>query len=74
MHFSETATNTVANQSATAASASSDLYGMAILNACKQITTRLQPVREHHPEATWQELVMTAYTDRICLSASGFYR
>lgn len=30
IHISETSTNTVANASATAASASSDLYGMAV--------------------------------------------
>ncbi|KAF7547775.1 hypothetical protein G7046_g8908 [Stylonectria norvegica] len=44
--ISETSTNTVANASATAASASSDLNGYAIFNACKQLNERLAPYRE----------------------------
>jgi xanthine dehydrogenase/oxidase len=46
IHVAETATNVVANGSPTAASMSTDLYGMAILDACEQILTRLKPVRE----------------------------
>ena len=45
--ISETATNTVANTSSTAASASSsDLNGYAIYNACAQLNERLAPYRE----------------------------
>ena len=40
--ISETATNTVANTSSTAASASSDLNGYAIFNACEQLNERLK--------------------------------
>lgn len=35
----ETSTSTVANTSASAASATSDLNGMAVLIACKQVAT-----------------------------------
>ncbi|KAJ2475120.1 hypothetical protein EV174_005391, partial [Coemansia sp. RSA 2320] len=44
--ISETATNTAANTSPTAASASSDLNGMAVYNACKELADRLKPYRE----------------------------
>ncbi|KAF3765499.1 hypothetical protein M406DRAFT_105851 [Cryphonectria parasitica EP155] len=73
--ISETATNTVANASATAASASSDLNGYAIFNACEQLNERLAPYREKlGPEATMKELAHAAYFDRVNLSAQGFYK
>ncbi|ROT35210.1 xanthine dehydrogenase [Sodiomyces alkalinus F11] len=73
--ISETATNTVANASSTAASASSDLNGYAIYNACQQINERLAPYREKlGPGATMKELAHAAYFDRVNLSAQGFYK
>ncbi|KAF1989007.1 xanthine dehydrogenase [Aulographum hederae CBS 113979] len=73
--ISETATNTVANTSSTAASASSDLNGYAIFNACEQLNQRLQPYREKlGPDATMKQLAHAAYFDRVNLSANGFYR
>lgn len=73
--ISETATNTVANTSSTAASASSDLNGYAIFNACEQINERLQPYREKlGKEASLKELAHAAYFDRVNLSANGFYK
>ncbi|KAL1883746.1 hypothetical protein Plec18167_002754 [Paecilomyces lecythidis] len=72
--ISETATNTVANTSSTAASASSDLNGYAIFNACEQINERLRPYREKMPNAPMKELAHAAYFDRVNLSAQGYYR
>ncbi|KAJ5388301.1 Xanthine dehydrogenase [Penicillium cosmopolitanum] len=72
--IAETATNTVANTSATAASASSDLNGYAIFNACEQINERLRPYREKMPGASMKELAHKAYFDRVNLSAQGYYR
>ena len=73
--ISETGTNTVANASSTAASASSDLNGYAIYNACAQLNERLAPYREKlGPEATMHELANAAYFDRVNLSAQGFYK
>ncbi|KAH6885767.1 molybdopterin binding aldehyde oxidase/xanthine dehydrogenase [Thelonectria olida] len=73
--ISETATNTVANASSTAASASSDLNGFAIYNACQQINERLAPYRKKlGPEATMKDLAHAAYFDRVNLSAQGFYK
>ncbi|KAH7366980.1 xanthine dehydrogenase, partial [Plectosphaerella cucumerina] len=75
VYISETQTNTVANASSTAASASSDLNGYAIHNACEQINERLAPYREKlGPEATMKDLAHAAYFDRVNLSAQGFYK
>lgn len=73
--ISETGTNTVANASSTAASASSDLNGYAIYNACAQLNERLVPYREKlGPDATMEQLAQAAYFDRVNLSAQGFYK
>ena len=73
--ISETATNTVANASSTAASASSDLNGYAIWDACRQLNERLEPYRQSlGKEATMKELAHAAYFDRVNLSANGFYK
>ncbi|KYK56124.1 xanthine dehydrogenase [Drechmeria coniospora] len=73
--ISETATNTVANASATAASASSDLNGYAIYNACQQLNERLAPYREKlGAGASMKDLAHAAYFDRVNLSAQGFYK
>ncbi|PQE09154.1 xanthine dehydrogenase protein [Rutstroemia sp. NJR-2017a WRK4] len=73
--ISETATNTVANTSSTAASASSDLNGYAIFNACAQLNERLAPYRERlGKDATMKQLAHAAYFDRVNLSANGFYK
>jgi len=72
---SETATNTVANASATAASASSDLNGYAVYNACAQLNERLAPYRERlGAGASMHKLAEAAYFDRVNLSAQGFYK
>ncbi|CAN0537349.1 unnamed protein product, partial [Scytosiphon promiscuus] len=49
VHVAETATDKVANTSPTAASVSTDLYGMAALDACEQITERLKPIAAQLP-------------------------
>lgn len=65
---------TTVNTSATAASAASDLNGMAIKNACDQLNARLAPYREKMPNATFQEVSHAAYFDRVHLSAVGHYK
>ncbi|KAG6011629.1 hypothetical protein E4U54_007979 [Claviceps lovelessii] len=73
--ISETATNTVANASATAASASSDLNGYAAFNACQQLNERLAPYRAKlGDKATMKDIAHAAYIDRVNLSAQGFYK
>ncbi len=76
----ETNTTTVANSSPTAASASTDLYGMAVLDACEQIMERLKPLKAQElgedgkwSDAAWKKVTSNAYFNRINLSAQGFY-
>jgi xanthine dehydrogenase/oxidase len=71
--IAETSTNTVINTQPTAASASSDIYGMAVFDACQILLKRLEPYRAKEPKATLKEWATAAYLDRICLSANGFY-
>lgn len=75
VHIAETATDRVANSQPTAASMSTDLYGMATLDACQQILRRLAPVRARlgGEKAEWTAVVQAAYFERIDLSAHGFY-
>ncbi|GLC34818.1 hypothetical protein PLESTB_001167600 [Pleodorina starrii] len=72
--ISETSTDKVPNASPTAASASSDMYGGAVLDACRQLKERLAPYRAKLPAgASFKEVANAAYLDRVDLSAHGFY-
>ncbi|KAJ2746556.1 hypothetical protein GGI20_001267 [Coemansia sp. BCRC 34301] len=71
--ISETATNTAANTSPTAASASSDLNGYAVYNACKELANRLRPYRERMAGEPFAKIAKAAYLDRCNLSATGHY-
>ncbi|QQP39216.1 Xanthine dehydrogenase, partial [Caligus rogercresseyi] len=68
---SSTSTDKVPNTSATAASVGSDLYGMAIKEACEIIYKRLEPILE--PDMKWTEIVSKAYESSISLSSTGHY-
>ncbi|XP_073318733.1 xanthine dehydrogenase/oxidase isoform X2 [Pagrus major] len=74
IHISETSTNTVPNTSPTAASASSDLNGAAVQNACEILMKRLEPYKTQNPKGSWEDWVRAAYFDRVNLSTSGFYK
>ncbi|KAM4711210.1 xanthine dehydrogenase/oxidase [Anableps anableps] len=74
IYISETSTNTVANTSPTAASASSDLNGAAIQNACETLLKRLERYKTKDPKGSWEDWVKAAYFDRVNLSANGFYK
>ncbi|XP_008323589.1 xanthine dehydrogenase/oxidase [Cynoglossus semilaevis] len=74
IHISETSTNTVPNTSPTAASASSDLNGAAVQNACEILMERLQPYKTRNPKGSWEDWVHSAYFDRVNLSTTGFYK
>lgn len=73
IHISETSTDKVPNTSATAASAGSDLNGMAVLEACQTLVKRLQPFKEKNPNGKWEDWVLAAFLDRVSLSATGFH-
>mmetsp|Transcript_23214 Transcript_23214/g.63722 ORF Transcript_23214/g.63722 Transcript_23214/m.63722 type:complete len:627 (-) Transcript_23214:691-2571(-) len=73
-HVAESASDKVANAQPTAASASTDMYAMATLDACRQILKRLEPIRAKlGPEAPFSQLALTAWLERIDLSAHGFF-
>ena len=75
VHISETGTNTVANTSSTAASASSDLNGYAVWNACTELRERLEPYYEKlGADAPLSKIAHAAYFDRVNLTAQGFYK
>ncbi|KAI8322904.1 xanthine dehydrogenase [Martensiomyces pterosporus] len=71
--ISETATNTAANTSPTAASASSDLNGFAVYNACKALADRLRPYREKMAGEPFAKIAKAAYLDRCKLTEAGHY-
>ena len=68
-----TRTDKVPNTSATAASSGTDLNGAAVLDACTQITSRLDAV-EGGRGLTFAERCELAYRQRVPLFAHGFYR
>lgn len=74
IHISETATNAVPNSMPTAASVSTDLYGLAVKNACETLNKRLQPVLKQNPNSSWAEKIEIAVRQGICLSATGYYK
>lgn len=80
VHLMETNTSQASNTSATAASASSDLNGMALKNACDQLNATLETFRKSASakgltgEEAWKDAVHSAYFSRAQLSAIGHYR
>jgi xanthine dehydrogenase large subunit len=75
VRLAPTRTDKVPNTSATAASSGADLNGAAVKDACEQILARLEPVRTLlGPTAMWDDVVRTAYFERIQLWAAGFYK
>ena len=85
-----TDTGKVPNTSATAASSGTDLNGMAVQIACDTIRDRIAAcVADHHggdvtfkdghvyagdTKLTFAQAAMLAYTNRVSLSATGFYK
>ena len=72
-----TRTDKVPNTSATAASASTDLNGAAVVDACTQLKARLAAVAAGLPggdAVPFAELCEVAYTQRVPLFAQGYYR
>jgi xanthine dehydrogenase/oxidase len=53
---------------------STDTYGMATLDACRQILASLEPIRNQlGPDASFKDVVSAAHFQRIDLSAHGFF-
>eukprot|EP00984_Skeletonema_dohrnii_P014364 scaffold6018_cov94-Skeletonema_dohrnii-CCMP3373.AAC.4 len=74
VYVNDSSTDKVANTIPSAASMSTDLYGMATLDACQQILKRIQPIKDSlSPDATLKEVAKKAFFERIDLSAHGFF-
>jgi len=73
IYIADTNTDTVPNATATGGSTGTDLNGMAVINACRQIVQHLRPFREGNPNASWEEIIGKAYQTRTQLAAFGFY-
>lgn len=73
IHISETSTNTVPNTSATAASASSDLNGAALKNACEILLKRLEPFKAKNPNGTWEDWVNRAKFVIVLFGGGGLF-
>ncbi|XP_062598637.1 xanthine dehydrogenase/oxidase-like [Saccostrea cucullata] len=71
IYTAENSTQTVANAGSTMGSCTTDIIGAAVLNACKELLSRLQPLKEKKPHATWEEIVVDAFLNRISLSVMG---
>ncbi|KAF7155382.1 hypothetical protein CNMCM5623_007453 [Aspergillus felis] len=75
IYTQDTSSYQTANPSPTAASAGSDLNGMAVKDACDQLNERLKPYREKFgPDAPMSTVAHAAYFDRVNLTASGFWK
>jgi xanthine dehydrogenase/oxidase len=74
VYVNDSSTDKVANTIPSAASMSTDLYGMATLDACQQILKRIKPIRDSlPPDATLKEVAKKAFFERVDLSAHGFF-
>lgn len=71
VHIAETSTDKVPNTMPSAASVTSDLNGMAVLNACQELNTRLAPYRAEGK--SFAKVCFDAHMDRVSLSTTGFY-
>jgi xanthine dehydrogenase/oxidase len=74
IYIADTSTDRVANGAPTAASVTSDLNGMAVLLACRELRRTLEPLRRQlGGEATWQQIARAAWMERLPLTAHGHY-
>ncbi|CAH1781910.1 unnamed protein product [Owenia fusiformis] len=73
IHVLGTDTNCVPNALMTAASHGTDLFGMAVKDACETLVKRLEPYKRNSPDKPWAMWVMHAYLNCTSLSATGFY-
>lgn len=57
-----------ANVSITAGSVGSEVVCMSAKKACEQILSRLKPIRDKHPQASWLEILQEAFAQSIDLT------
>ena len=73
IHIYGSSSNGVPNASTTGASMGTDLYGPAVLQACKEVNLRLQKYKHEKPTATWEDWISMAYQDCCPLVAHGHF-
>jgi len=72
IYIQDTSTEKIVNAIQTAASMGSDVYGLAVQDACDQLNKRLAPLRKKKPGSSFKELILEAFLNRINLQAQGF--
>ncbi|XP_071497501.1 xanthine dehydrogenase/oxidase-like [Diadema antillarum] len=70
----DASTDRTPNTTPTSASTGTQLFGSAVKIACDKLLMRLQPFKEINADGTWEEWVFAAYSARVNLSATGFYK
>ncbi|XP_072047182.1 xanthine dehydrogenase/oxidase-like [Amphiura filiformis] len=74
IHIADSNTDVINNPSETGASNSTDLWGMAVKDACETLNERLTPFKSSKPDGTFADWVTAAYMARTNLSAFGFFK
>ncbi|XP_053554694.1 aldehyde oxidase 1-like [Bombina bombina] len=72
--INENSTATIPNSIPSAGSIGTDVYGLAVKRACETLYQRLEPFINQNPNGKWEEWVLGAFSERISLSATGFYK
>jgi len=67
-----TATEKTANTPPTAGSTGTDLQGGAVFKACQELNHRIQPIRDEHPDWTWEQICSYGFFNKLDMQASGF--
>ncbi|MEE6490031.1 hypothetical protein FKM82_015768 [Ascaphus truei] len=73
IYICETNTMTVPNSISSGGTIGTDIYGIAVKNACEKLRQRLEPVIQQNPNGKWEEWVIGAFMQKIELSATGFF-
>jgi xanthine dehydrogenase/oxidase len=74
IYICETSTSTIPNAVPSAASASTDLIGVAVMKACEILAERLRPYRTQMPDENLAKWANCAFMDRVSLVAHGFQK
>lgn len=68
----QTSSLTSPNDVGTVASTTSEISCYVVKKCCEQLLAQLKPVRDEHPNATWEELMEIAFNKNVDLQANAF--
>ncbi|XP_072048181.1 xanthine dehydrogenase/oxidase-like [Amphiura filiformis] len=74
IHVAENSTHVIPHATDTAGSHSTDMWGMAVKNACDTLVDRLAPFKSDKPDGNFADWVSAAYFSRVNLSVIGYYQ